>query len=277
MKLFENCLLACDIDGTLMINGEIPQANVEKIRFFTENGGNFALATGRSIGAVSSVTDKLDCISAGIFSNGGMIYDYGKDEVLFEAQVNKADYSVMYAVKEKFPEFGSEFHFGKNAGVYNRTAETDDHERYESLPSDIYRREQVDGFSINKIIYMLNKEEDIPIIREYISSLHNESVFIDTSATLYDRKRYYLEQVPVGISKSSGVLRLSSMLGIKQGNLFAIGDYFNDFDMLKIADISGAPSGSPNEIKDIATYVTTSAENGSVADFIDYLTKIRRK
>ena len=34
MGIFENCLLASDIDGTLMENGYINPKNLEKIEFF---------------------------------------------------------------------------------------------------------------------------------------------------------------------------------------------------------------------------------------------------
>jgi len=277
MKLFEGCLICCDVDGTLLSNGVIPKKNIEKINFFAENGGIFALATGRSVGAVSSVTNEISDISMAVLSNGGMIYDYNKEKILFETRVPKSDYEVMYRMKEKFPEIGIEIHFRKNVGVYNKTSETDDHERYENLSSDIYTKEQIEEVSLNKVLFALNFEEDIKKVRDFIEKIPHVCNFLNTSATLYGKKRYYLEQIPQGISKAAGVEKLASILNIKKGNLFAIGDYFNDLEMLKIADISAAPNGSPEEIKNIVTYVTENVENGAVADFIDYLTELRRK
>ena len=46
MGIFSGCLLACDIDGTLMVNGEINPRNIEKIDFFMNEGGYFSLSTG---------------------------------------------------------------------------------------------------------------------------------------------------------------------------------------------------------------------------------------
>ena len=48
MKKFENILIASDIDGTLLFQNEIHPRNFEKLRYFCENGGHFALATGRN-------------------------------------------------------------------------------------------------------------------------------------------------------------------------------------------------------------------------------------
>lgn len=277
MKIFSGCLLCCDVDGTLLSNGIIPQENIEKIRFFAENGGTFALATGRSIGAVSAVEKEIKSISKAVFSNGGMIYDYIDDKILFEAQIPKEDYEIIYKVKENYPEIGIELHFGKGVAVYNKTSETDDHEFYENLPSNIYTKEQISKVSLNKVLYTLGDEGNAEKIRRLVEKTPNSCEFLNTSATFDGRKRFYLEQVPIGISKAEGVKKLVNILGIEEGNLFAIGDYYNDLEMLRFASLSAAPCNSPKEVKEKATYITKNVENGAVADFIDYLTKMRRK
>lgn len=277
MKIFSGCLLCCDVDGTLLSNGIIPKENIEKIRFFAENGGTFALATGRSIGAVSAVEKEIKSISKAVFSNGGMIYDYIDDKILFEAQIPKADYEIIYKVKENYPEIGIELHFGKEVAVYNKTSETDDHEFYENLPSNIYTKEQISKVSLNKVLYTLGDERNAEKIRRLVEKTPNSCEFLNTSATFDGRKRFYLEQVPIGISKAEGVKKLVDILGIEEGNLFAIGDYYNDLEMLRFASLSAAPFNSPKEVKEKATYITKNVENGAVADFIDYLTKMRRK
>ena len=49
MKKFEHILIASDIDGTLLWNSQyINPSNFEKLRYFCENGGHFALSTGRN-------------------------------------------------------------------------------------------------------------------------------------------------------------------------------------------------------------------------------------
>ena len=277
MKLFSGCLICCDIDGTLLSNGIVPQKNIEKIKFFAENGGIFALATGRNKRAVSLVEEKIKNISKAVFLNGGMIYDYFNNETIYDAKIPKEDYNIIYKIKEKFPEIGIEIHFGSNVAVYNRTSETDDHEFYEDMPTVIYTKEQVEDTELNKILYTLGDKENGERLKEFISEIPHNSRFVNTSAVFDGRERLYLEQIPVGISKAIGVKKLADALGIEKGNLFAIGDYYNDLEMLKIADISAAPCGSPEEIKNSANYITKDVENGAVADFIDYLIKLRRK
>ena len=85
MGIFDGCLLASDIDGTLIESGYINPRNVEMIRFFVKEGGKFCLCTGRSIGAVECVLRQVDSVSYSVTANGCMIYDYENEETLYEA------------------------------------------------------------------------------------------------------------------------------------------------------------------------------------------------
>ena len=65
----------------------------------------------------------------------------------------------------------------------------------------------------------------------------------------------------------------ADMLGIKKQNTAAIGDYFNDVDMLKAVTHPAACGQAPDEIKALAEYVACHCNKGAVADFINYLEK----
>ena len=84
MGIFSGCLFACDIDGTLMVNGKINPRNIEKIEYFMSEGGYFSLSTGRTVGAVGPVLDKIKRVSPSVVANGCMIYDYENKKVLDE-------------------------------------------------------------------------------------------------------------------------------------------------------------------------------------------------
>ena len=124
---------------------------------------------------------------------------------------------------------------------------------------------------------MLENKEQLPAIKAIAARYSEYADFVETNAVIGGRMRYYFEQVPKGASKRSGLLRLCELLDIKKGNFFAIGDYFNDLHMLEVADISACPLDSPEEILNAANIRVTKAENGAVADFIDYLTKQRKE
>lgn len=277
MKLFDGCLLACDVDGTLVINGKVPKRNVEKIKFFTDNGGIFSLSTGRSAGALTSATSAVEGISASVVANGCMIYDFETNEVLDSVLIDKRGYDIIFEIKEALPFVGIELHAGTDVYVLKRTDETDEHEKYESLTVTQVKDEDVKNLRLNKVLYAINDKENIPVIRNVIKGKETGCDFLDTAAILGDKERFYLEQIPSGISKAEGVKKLAKLKNIKKGNLFAIGDYFNDIEMLEYADIGAAPPSAPDVVKKKADFITGNTENGSVADFIDYLTELRRK
>lgn len=274
MGIFDGYLLASDIDGTLLDNGYINPRNIEKIKFFVNEGGAFAIATGRSVGAVSMVTDVIDCIGPSVVANGAMIYDYNSQEIIKEYLLPECDKRVVGFVINISSDIGVEIHSGKNVLVANATSETDDHEQYEKLSVEKMPLSEAIKYSWTKVLFAFSDAEKRAEIRNQIMGLNIESDLFDTIAYIDGRTRYYLEVVPKGISKADSLQNLCSLLGIKKGGFFAIGDYYNDLTMLKNADISATTAEAPDEIKQCADFVGGSCKNGAVADFIEYLTKI---
>ena len=61
MKDIKNILVVSDLDNTLLTAEKgIPEYNIEMIKKFQELGGNFTVATGRSIESVARYLDQLE-------------------------------------------------------------------------------------------------------------------------------------------------------------------------------------------------------------------------
>ena len=273
MGLFDGCLLACDIDGTLLISDYLPVRNIEAIEYFVSEGGRFCLATGRTAGAISSVTSKLDCIAPSIVANGSMIYDIQNDNAIYELFVPKSDCHIVKAVIDGCSTVGIEAHSGKKVLVLSESVETIDHEKYENLNAVLLDYEAASQYNWNKVIYLFANDDEAAKAKKIISCFEHNSQFVDSSAVIDGRRRYYYEHVPKNVSKATTLKVLCEKLNITQGCCYAIGDYYNDLDMIKTADIGAALSDSPSEVKDAADVVVCDVQNGAVADFIDYLTE----
>lgn len=276
MGIFDGCLLACDVDGTLVENGNINPKNIEKIEYFMSEGGFFSIATGRSVTAISSVTEKLKRISPSVVANGSMIYDYSKCKILYEDCLEKKDYQIVKDVLDNNLDVGIEVHTGDRIFTVRRTKRTDIHQIYESLETTVVSFEEVCEYNWNKLLFTGDNMEDFEKLKE-ISKKYINSDFVATAVCLDNDTQHYYEQLPKGISKASAINRLCIMFDIKKGCSYAIGDFYNDIEMLKNADICAVPDGSPEEIKALADFVTVSCKDGAVADFIDYLTIINLK
>lgn len=273
MGRFDGCLLACDIDGTLIYDKLLPQRNIRKIEDFVNEGGAFSLSTGRTVQAISDVTGKIKCISPSVLSNGCVIYDFEKGCPLSEKVLS---YGAIQMSEKVIKEIGIgvEMHAADIVYVPKRSKASDLHEHYESMKPQFADIENIKQKKINKIIYFIENENQYETVYNIARDYERASVFYNTSVFINGVKQDYIEQMPKGVSKAAALKDLCRMLNIKSGGYFAIGDYYNDIEMLKSADISAVPCESPEDVKRAASTVVGSAANGAVADFIEYLEEI---
>ncbi len=270
MGIFSGCLLAADVDGTLVVNDEIHPRVLERVRYFTQEGGIFALSTGRSLGAVSSVLKRIEGIGPSVFCNGCVIYDCTKRQMLFEVCVSESLKERVAEVYKKFPETGIELHSGEKVLVLRRNMEVDDHERYERLDAEDVDLETALKVSWNKALFANDYATDIDDLLPS-QKADDDFVFTHTTARIDGRTRHYCELIPQGINKASSMRKLCDLLQIKPGGYFAIGDYYNDEAMIVDADIGAVTSDAPADLREKANFVAGTALSGAVADFIDYL------
>lgn len=277
MGIFSGCLFACDIDGTLMSSGKINPRNIEKIELFMNEGGYFSLSTGRTVGAVGPVLDKIKRVSPSVVANGCMIYDYENKKTLDELFLPENEYYIAKKVLDMGLNVGIEAHSGEKILTINETQETRDHQEYEWISGENVSFEEASKYRWNKVVYFFDNEKELALVKAMIAKEKAVSAFSDTSAVIAGRKRKYYEQFPAGVSKASELDKLKNILKIEKGCYFAMGDYYNDLEMIKNADISAVPEDTPDDIKAYADYIAGSCEDGAVADFIEYLTKIRKE
>lgn len=275
MGIFDGCLLASDIDGTLMENGYINPKNVEKIDFFISEGGKFSLSTGRSVGALSDVIRQLNSFSASVVANGCMVYDFENSKILYETVLPSSDHHLAEFILNSGINVGAEIHCGADAFTLKRTKNTTLHQEYEKFEAPDVTFAQADGYNWNKVIFVFDNCDDRDRMIKLLEDKPADCYFIKTAAVIMGEFQYYLEMVPKGVSKASALEELRKIFNIKKGCLFAIGDYYNDLEMIKAADISAVPNTAPDDIKQYADFIGCSCDDGAVADFIDYLVRIK--
>ena len=72
-----------------------------------------------------------------------------------------------------------------------------------------------------------------------------------------------------GVNKSTMLARLCERRGYDPARVIAIGDFYNDLDMLRWAGLGVAMGGSPQPVIDAADLVTSSIPGDGVADVLD--------
>ena len=79
-----------------------------------------------------------------------------------------------------------------------------------------------------------------------------------------------LEFNPKDTNKGTALKRLSEYLNIPMEETMALGDSYNDIEMLETAGLGVAMANSPKDIKDISDYTTLADNNNNgVAEAIN--------
>jgi hydroxymethylpyrimidine pyrophosphatase-like HAD family hydrolase len=83
-----------------------------------------------------------------------------------------------------------------------------------------------------------------------------------------------LEIGPATSSKGLAIDYISRQLGLDLGDCAAAGDSFNDIPMLKAAGFAYTVDNATEEVKQIASYVGSSCDEGGLADIVEVITRI---
>lgn len=268
-NVFSKWLLISDIDGTLNDKAmKLPPQNKEAIDSFVKKGGVFTLCSGRNLESLSIHYNKLGIKTPAIFLNGAGIYDFGKSEITYFNPITTEGEEIILDFFSRYKSlqltvFGSEtIYLAKRTCIYGRVISKMDKLNYKlckktsDLPRGVWGK--VSFFGLPKLVKK---------IQNILKTEYND--YFDCFLT----SRFTLEVVNKGVNKGSGVQKLADILNISISNTAAIGDYYNDVDMLKTVGHPVCCGQAPDDIKEISEYVACHCNDGAVADFINYLEK----
>jgi Cof subfamily protein (haloacid dehalogenase superfamily) len=263
-KKFEGKFIISDLDGTLLpTSHRIPQENLDAIKYFTDNGGAFTVATGRSVPSAERYIKQMNIKLPVIVYNGTGIYDYDKNEFLWKASVSPLAYDIVQTVLKEYPDIGVEVFNGTDIYVLNETPMINKHlddEKIDFIPATL---ENVPKPWL-KVLF-IGERERIDLIKERYMNLPQEEIyFVFSSFTFF-------EMLPFGLSKGTALVKLSEILVQDISKAYAIGDYYNDLDMIKNAGFGVAVDNAPNEIKAAAKLVVGHCDYGAIAELIHYI------
>ncbi|MBC8569630.1 Cof-type HAD-IIB family hydrolase [Zongyangia hominis] len=265
MTKLSDILLVTDMDGTLMTaKAGIPKQNIEAIERFTHKGGNFAIATGRAIVSAQYYVDQLPPIGSSIVFNGGGIYDYKTGSISETSflPIHAAQY--IQELYDLFPNTGIEIYIDRDIYVPRLNSVTKQHLSNEFLT--YHPLESISPMSPHTFKVMFGSEGEVmPKIMEHAFHMQVEGVyFVQTGP-------FYMEMLPSGVTKGTAMPKLADLYGIPMENVYAIGDYDNDVEMLQCVGHPVCPADSKPQIKEICEMQFCNCLDGAVAELISYL------
>jgi hydroxymethylpyrimidine pyrophosphatase-like HAD family hydrolase len=79
----------------------------------------------------------------------------------------------------------------------------------------------------------------------------------------------YLEILPPGVSKGTALLAMVEILGIPSSSTIAVGDNWNDLEMIEAAGLGVAMRSAPAGVRALADHVCGTAEEEGVREVIE--------
>ena len=262
MRSFDK-IVATDVDGTLFRSDRtVSQTDLQTLRSLREQGVCTVLATGRSIWSFTNLAGPDFPVDYLVFSCGAGVMDWQKKEVIYKtgidgagiAKIKKymsllnADFCIHDAIPQNhcfFPYRSSKVNpdFEKRVATY--------------LPFE----KKVDDITFaTQILAIFSGADHQQLIADADRSLSDFRVIRSTSPV--DNSSLWMEIFQKGVSKAAGIGRIAELYGIKQQDIMAVGNDYNDLDMLDWAGQGFMTDNSPQELKKKYISVPSNNENG---------------
>lgn len=267
-KSLSHWLIASDIDGT--INNKARQLvgrNYNAIHRFVDGlGGNFTLASGRSPESMRKHFKRLDIPDVkAIVINGAGIYDFAEEKMIWSSPFNEHCIDIVRKTVKKMPFLAFQVISDKVVYIFRPTPSARLLAINARYPIKyFYDFEKIPKDKWYKVIFTGIPPEMTRVSR-FVESLSS------TTENLMFSSPWSYEMVNEDTNKGKAVLKLAEILGVKKENTAAIGDYFNDYEMLRQVGLPACCGQAPKGMKDIAKLVTCHCNDGAVADLIEYV------
>lgn len=263
-------LLAIDMDGTALTSRKkISPRTLNAINNLLERGIHVVTSTGRGLAELVDYRDDFKRMHYGILITGGIVYDFFAEKPI---TTHAVDEDLMF----KLIDFGLE----ERAMIHMLTlndsiAREDDIQNMAAFGMEIYRE------IFNRIC--LRVDDFRQYIRENpgkvakVNLYHRDRASRDRNLARMSKlnlsisfaESNNLEAAPFGINKASGLIDLCKFLDIDIAETVAIGDGFNDAEILQTAGVAVAMGNARDEIKKLADFVTLDNDSDGVAVAIE--------
>ena len=257
-------LLALDMDGTLLRSDKtISKPTANAIETACNSGKYITISTGRPIQGLTEYENIIKPDVPVITYNGAMIIKLHSHEVILHRQIDTDS-------AREVLEFGQKFNttiivWSDNKLYVNRI--NDKVQNYKLLsgiePILLTDNETVLNQGITKILWIDDEKKHI----EYQSIL--DSQLINRHVSYCTSQPVFLEFMPEGVSKASALKQLGELLNIKQEEIIAAGDGYNDLPMIEYAGLGVAMDNAPDDVKKAADYITAGNDNEGISLLIE--------
>jgi len=278
-------LLALDLDGTLLDSrGVVPQANVDAIRAAEEKGVLVTIASGRRFRDARPLGIELE-LNAPLVTHNGALLKYAQSmETVAYSLIDPATSLEIVRVGKEFggDALVSADPHGKGSLYYDRVSDNNiPLQKYLTWAERLHGDDA--GHAVSHVERLEDELERIEVIHISFSGacsrmcdmqgfLEDElGDSVNILATIYPQLDFTLIDIlPPDASKGHGLEKLAAINGLRSDSVMAIGDNFNDLEMLEFAGTAVVMGNAdPSLLERPEFYTTVSNDEAGVAAAIE--------
>lgn len=265
-------IVFCDIDDTLNpSNGTTTEYTREVMKKLKDKGIKVVVNTGRSAKYAVEKSIEAGLSEYIISSNGAEVYNYHERKEIFSKPISKEDILAIYDYCETH-----------NMTIIlncleKRYINIKDY-KYNNEPAIYFEdiNEVIDNNKINQLVILSSNFDRMLVLPNMFKEKFPSLKVVHSSIGLIEEKRvpgkeYYHDLVLENTAKSTGIVELLDYLGIDSEKAIAIGNGYDDICMCDVVGTSVAVENANQTLKEVATYITDSAENDGVAKILEKL------
>jgi len=261
-------LLALDVDGTLLSShGTILPATLEALGRARARGLIITLATGRRLSTAHAYIDALGVTVPVILQSGAHIVDPRSGDILYS---NPLPPDVLGRVVPLFVAEGVQPILYEDRAVDQRLLtgpvgrDSAAMRPYLAARPDLVRRLPYDELARVGSVLECAAIDALPIVERVAARLELEGcrALVSYSAAL---DGYFLEVFRATCSKGDALQRLAALLGVAMADVVAVGDNYNDREMLQAAGLGVAMANAEPEIRAVADRIIPSNDEDGIA------------
>lgn len=267
----ETKMLVLDYDGTLAGSNErVCQETIDKLSEIQSENIIRVINTGRSLFSLKNVIAEDFPVDYVVFSAGIGIYDWNKKSLLQANNFSETETENIYRylckcnydfmVQLPVPDNHFFHHFGNIKNNEDFRTRINSYESY-----GIKSIKECPSKASQFVIICLDGADYFDVIKRKFSNLK-----VVKATSPINHKSVWVEILPSGISKASGIDYLSSLHNVKKESIVAVGNDYYDLDMLWHVNKENAymVDNAPDEIKNNFN-VIESNDNAAIAKLIE--------
>lgn len=256
-------LVAVDLDGTLLDEQYKVMPEVRDIVSRARTGGiGFTFATGRLFPSARQFAAELGLNLPLITYNGALIKEANSVKPVFHLPMDRELAREVLDITQDWP--GRRFVFIDDV-VYTDTEDEVTRNYAKALRVEFRRLRQLEPayFESPTMITFRNEPPEIDKLTEFIRNHFQDEIYMVNS------RPFFLDIAHREVSKGRGLAELCHRLGIKAEEVIAVGDGWNDLEMLEFAGLGAAVANAPDDLKSRAGYVAEGSYYHGVIEIME--------